>query len=199
MRFGVMIAAAAAVLCAGQADAARYYEFVISGTTRVSYFDPITGLSAGDRQYTSTVSAFFDTQVSDIPGLIATGDNLFLVYGPFGGSLRTIKSGTDGTTFSLNFDPSLLTGALQALPATGSYGFTTCTRYGCNNLTAGVLTSAMGRTFDSPPVNPIVGETLTSVAVGSVPEPATWAMMILGLGAVGYMTRRRRAAVKALA
>ncbi|MCW6536417.1 PEPxxWA-CTERM sorting domain-containing protein [Sphingomonas lycopersici] len=29
---------------------------------------------------------------------------------------------------------------------------------------------------------------------GSVPEPATWAMMILGLGAVGAAMRRRRAA-----
>jgi len=28
---------------------------------------------------------------------------------------------------------------------------------------------------------------------GAVPEPATWAMMILGFGAVGAMTRRRRA------
>ena len=29
---------------------------------------------------------------------------------------------------------------------------------------------------------------------GGVPEPATWAMMILGLGAVGWAMRRRRAA-----
>lgn len=29
-------------------------------------------------------------------------------------------------------------------------------------------------------------------AVGSVPEPATWAMMLIGFGAVGYSARRRR-------
>lgn len=32
-------------------------------------------------------------------------------------------------------------------------------------------------------------------AVGAVPEPATWAMMILGFGAAGALLRRRRAAL----
>jgi hypothetical protein len=31
-------------------------------------------------------------------------------------------------------------------------------------------------------------------AVGSVPEPGTWAMMLLGFGAIGFSMRRRRAA-----
>lgn len=30
-----------------------------------------------------------------------------------------------------------------------------------------------------------------NIAAGAVPEPATWAMMILGLGAVGFAMRRR--------
>jgi hypothetical protein len=33
-------------------------------------------------------------------------------------------------------------------------------------------------------------------AVGAVPEPATWAMMLLGFGAVGYSMRRRKATVQ---
>jgi hypothetical protein len=28
--------------------------------------------------------------------------------------------------------------------------------------------------------------------VGAVPEPATWAMMILGFAGIGYLTYRRR-------
>lgn len=36
----------------------------------------------------------------------------------------------------------------------------------------------------------------TPFAVGAVPEPATWATMLLGFGAVGYSLRRRRAAVR---
>ena len=34
--------------------------------------------------------------------------------------------------------------------------------------------------------------------VGSVPEPATWAMMLIGFGAVGYSVRRRRRSGNAL-
>jgi hypothetical protein len=34
--------------------------------------------------------------------------------------------------------------------------------------------------------------TATGVVTGGVPEPATWAMMILGFGAAGSMIRRRR-------
>ena len=32
-------------------------------------------------------------------------------------------------------------------------------------------------------------------AAGGVPEPATWAMMIMGFGLVGFAARRRAAAV----
>lgn len=35
-------------------------------------------------------------------------------------------------------------------------------------------------------------------AVGNVPEPATWAMMLIGFGAVGYSVRRRRRSGTAL-
>ncbi|WP_293898736.1 PEPxxWA-CTERM sorting domain-containing protein [Phenylobacterium sp.] len=42
-----------------------------------------------------------------------------------------------------------------------------------------------------PPIAALDGVSLT----GSVPEPATWAMMLLGLGGAGAMLRRRRAAV----
>ncbi|WP_258046706.1 DUF4394 domain-containing protein [Sphingomonas folli] len=37
---------------------------------------------------------------------------------------------------------------------------------------------------------------LFGIAVAPVPEPATWAMMILGFGAVGYTMRRRTARVR---
>ena len=37
--------------------------------------------------------------------------------------------------------------------------------------------------------------TITSAATGAVPEPATWAMMLLGFGSMGYAMRRRRVGV----
>lgn len=39
---------------------------------------------------------------------------------------------------------------------------------------------------------------IDDVAVNGVPEPATWAMMILGFGAIGFAMRRRRVSATAL-
>ncbi len=33
---------------------------------------------------------------------------------------------------------------------------------------------------------------LSNIAFGAVPEPATWGMMVVGFGMIGYATRRRR-------
>lgn len=38
--------------------------------------------------------------------------------------------------------------------------------------------------------------TATTEQVAAVPEPGTWALMVLGFGAVGYAMRRRRATVR---
>lgn len=45
----------------------------------------------------------------------------------------------------------------------------------------------------------VAGQAITATvdqAVAAVPEPSTWALMILGFGAVGYSLRRRRATVR---
>lgn len=40
------------------------------------------------------------------------------------------------------------------------------------------------------------GRALFGIAIPAVPEPSTWAMMLLGFGAVGYSMRKRKAAVR---
>jgi hypothetical protein len=40
--------------------------------------------------------------------------------------------------------------------------------------------------------NSLSGQTPYDPQVAAVPEPSTWAMMILGFAGVGYMTYRRR-------
>ena len=42
----------------------------------------------------------------------------------------------------------------------------------------------------------LTGQTVVTPATAAVPEPATWAMMVLGFGFVGYTMRRRRATVR---
>ena len=51
-----------------------------------------------------------------------------------------------------------------------------------------------GKTFDNAGFDQLVLDNITINAVSSaVPEPTTWAMMIIGFGVVGAMARRRQA------
>lgn len=60
--------------------------------------------------------------------------------------------------------------------------------------TSQVLTFlAEGTPGGAPPISFLDGVSLKEVVPG-VPEPATWAMMLLGFGAVGFAARRRSAA-----
>ncbi|WP_341632077.1 PEPxxWA-CTERM sorting domain-containing protein [Sphingomonas agri] len=49
-----------------------------------------------------------------------------------------------------------------------------------------------GSPIPNPPIPEWYCNVLGGCAVGNVPEPSTWAMMILGLGAIGFAVRRRR-------
>ena len=69
------------------------------------------------------------------------------------------------------FDQALTVGSLNTLVVNGTAG----TSAGANASFAGTLS------FDGTP---------------AVPEPATWAMMLLGFGAVGFGMRRRSAVLR---
>ena len=45
-------------------------------------------------------------------------------------------------------------------------------------------------THPSIPIS--AGGSLTTTSIGAVPEPTTWAMMLLGIGALGFVLRRQR-------
>jgi hypothetical protein len=47
----------------------------------------------------------------------------------------------------------------------------------------------------SPIIDNVTVSTVSSTPTAAVPEPATWGLMILGLGGAGAMLRRRRAAL----
>lgn len=195
MRFG-WLAAAAAMMCAGQAGAARYYEFEIVGTARVTSYDPYGALPPVINDRLSRFTASFDTTVPltplgypayGVPGTIAR-------FFPSSGSISTLNT-PGGTYFNLYFDLNRITvgETLSLISATGTYGYLDCNnRYQFCNTDVGTLYAVSARTSDVAPV--FLGAT-ESTLLTSVPEPAAWTMMIFGVGAIGSAMRRRRARV----
>jgi hypothetical protein len=95
-------------------------------------------------------------------------------------------------TFSATL--SLIGSPVQALTATDSGGMRTLT--GAFALTAGStytlsVTGDMARAF---PDNYYYGSISVPTLVASVPEPETYAMLLAGLGVIGALARRRKAA-----
>ena len=115
------------------------------------------------------------------------GDQIFFnnVAGIFGGSAGTgnISFGTntiaDLNIQSSNLDFTQLFGS--AILFTGSPSSPTFA-LGTFNLSGGFTSGASTLT-------------ISQAAVAAVPEPGTWAMMLLGFGAVGFAVRRRRPTV----
>lgn len=93
------------------------------------------------------------------------------IFGPLGVSFTTSDL--------VGFDISGITGAGFFSLNDGFYGI---------NLTTGAATR-----IGSVGAGNLVGISLAPAAIGAVPEPGTWAMMLLGFGAIGTAMRRRRA------
>lgn len=87
------------------------------------------------------------------------------------GLIGTVLHSTGDTS---NLDWQIFSGNFVATGSTATLNFT--------NLTGGVNEGIL----------------LDAVSVAPVPEPSTWAMMLLGFGAVGFAMRRRKNATESL-
>ena len=101
-------------------------------------------------------------------------------------TINALLAGSLGGTI-LNFTDT--TNPFQSFQLTSNSGWN---GYSVANssLTNGVLSIDLRNTNFSSGAN--LNFALTS-ASGAVPEPATWAMMLLGFGAIGFAVRRRHA------
>jgi hypothetical protein len=122
-----------------------------------------------------TVDAFVAAGDPDGPGIFTAANNPTLANGTPSGSTTTFGRSPSGNVLTTEFGANGLTGSQDS----ATYIFrTNATAF--NNLgTFGVID---GSTLQG----------LTYMPVGLVPEPATWAMMLLGFGAIGYSMRRRK-------
>lgn len=108
-----------------------------------------------------------------------------------GGYVGTVNPTTDAVNQafinSANFDQGAPDGFGHALIA-GSSGITFIDYRASGNILAPDFTTFVGGFSNIDDIAPLAGPGST----GGVPEPATWAMMILGLGLIGSSIRRRR-------
>jgi len=87
-------------------------------------------------------------------------------------------AGARTTTFSIG-NWSTVVGPLASNSGLGSYSFTFTTTGGALNITQTGPSNQQGNVIDD-------------IKVSAVPEPTTWAMMIVGFGVAGAMVRSRR-------
>jgi PEP-CTERM motif len=188
------IAAAAAALATTPAAAAT-----MNGTLAVSMFDLASSTPSIDVGSTITNSAAlvsgttadFDptpglTSLLVSPFIFANGNSIFFssAIGDFSGTFNTVDA--DGlpanrvlSGYALGtFTPSGIFGSFDGGAASLTLSFT---QNGENGAISG------GFTLSTPPSPP----------PPSVPEPASWAMLIAGFGLTGAAMRRRRSAVAA--
>lgn len=143
-------------------------------------------------------AAQFDFQFGDYSWSIDSDDAPYqndtdgLVYA----GIASLRSGTTGPTFDIDFFSDSKNGGLRLTDADSGdiSAFSGATLYSIVGSTIGFNTG----NFDLTPVSGGTPSRLTISTAAAVPEPATWAMMIVGFGMAGAALRsRRRAAPQA--
>jgi hypothetical protein len=95
---------------------------------------------------------------------------------------------------SVDFTSAMLSDGVNnyALSFVGSLGSNEFWGLGNTSIAAGTYTLTInGNNSDTG----ALGGTVTIVQHDALPEPATWAMMLLGFGAIGWQLRRRRSSL----
>lgn len=125
------------------------------------------------------------------------------IDGTTGTDISTLFPTIDGSEFNIVFDSTANTLSFTYTPGAGDpaihyYGLSQANTYDLF-YDPSAITSGTINLSDFFPNNPGWShiDFFDTGGTTSVPEPATWAMMILGFGAVGFSLRRRRKAFRA--
>lgn len=175
MKFGLVFAAALATLTAALPAKAVTLIWTLSG---VKFDDGGTasGTFATDSTTGDLLTYNIDTTAGSTLGAFHYDPSTSLIFGNnvfTSNSFVVVK--TDSTKYiNFAFVNPLTTGGIDAFKLGGFPNSYECNNCGSvRNVTAGVATT------------------------GAVPEPASWALLVVGFGLVGVATRRRTATVAA--
>jgi hypothetical protein len=165
------VAGAALTMCATQANAAvvtKSYSITATKFEAGAPEDPVTGI------FTFTYDNAAPITMPSPVGLTVTGFNV-----PYTGpALFSFTRGSDLLIVGNNIG----LGSYTVSPGTPGFGFS---MLGVSSIPtiSNFTYSSGGKLWHSSDV--------TVSAVAGVPEPATWALMMLGFGGVGYAMRRK--------
>lgn len=189
MKMKFVGAFALSVLAASGADAAVTFDISQSGadvvTTVSGTFDSTglsgTGIPAGQRGVLGNIGFLIAGNRAD-QLIYYTG----LANGPsFGNGTYTAATSSTGTSVGFRSDASafFIDSAYAMGPIAGS------------SVYAGTTLAAMGLTIGT--YNFTIGGNSVTLNIGqmpaaAVPEPAAWAMMIVGMGMIGFALRRQK-------
>ena len=182
-QLALLSAAAASLFAAGAADAATYVanRSVGAGTVNLS-------ITTDD-----TIGVLDDANIVDFLITVDDGTTSFTLSG-FNADFDIIGTGLSATATDLLFDFDQGAYALFQSPLLASGGPFYCLQGG-----ATACFDFLGAAEGFDPVVATQGQIERTpfsgvqviASVGAIPEPATWGLMILGLGAVGGAVRRQ--------
>jgi hypothetical protein len=180
-----LLAATAAVAIAPAAQAATILPDNPGGVPG-AYFNVSGDINSGP------ISATFGR--SGIGVGTFTDDFVFRIdqMGLGSGSITTILAGIAGSATDLDFDMVTFSNGTSTFPVlTVDTGFQESGGLSNIPIMSGAL-NTLSVTYTSRGQGSFGGNLSFAPTISAIPEPSTWAMMILGFGAVGVALRRRR-------
>ena len=205
MKVSMMIAAAAAL--APVAAQAQTFDFEDASLSTVTSYSATSGGVTLDLSRVGGKSFGFSNIGSNAPGFGTRSLAPFVDYSA-GAFVANFSTGLSALSVQMgDFAPSdedtLTLSIFSGLNGTGTLLGSTSFFYGSSGFpTIATLSLASGTGFRSAVFNggstsfpnSVFYDNIAVRVAGGVPEPTTWALMILGFGAVGGALRRRKAA-----